>query len=138
MTQSNYALVSLFEEKPVAKPVVLPQPVKDGDYFSILKLRYSLEPVEDWVQVKFIKIYRPPDHIPMIGASWVDPMTIDWIACQKINPNNGLIPIAWGFGPWIKTIDKKDEEAASFDLTNSLDDYEWVEKIVRKNRRGDV
>ena len=131
-------LFSTVEEKQPNPAPLFTNPEPHGDYMSIHGLIYSLEPVEGWIEVKGLYVYRPPAQKVVADRAWVDPDTIRVAYIQEhkeLSEKVGrrITPIAWGFGPDVK-IDRHKNETSGFDFVNP-DDYYWVEEKFLKPKR---
>jgi len=131
--------VSLFgdlEEKPTGTKT-FSEPLPCGNYMSIHGLIYCLEPVEGWVEVKYLRI-DPGAKKNIADRAWVDPDTIR-IACiqehKELSEKIGhkITPTAWGFGPRAN-IDRHNYEMAGFIFVNP-DDYYWLEEEFLQPKR---
>lgn len=135
--------VSLFDglEKESAKILTFSDPEPHGDNMVIHGLIYRLEPIEGWVEVKILCIYRPPDKNIVADRAWVDPNTIDTAYLQDYKhlgreDGHKPPPIAWGFGP--KTnIGKYKYERASFVFVNPHD-WLWLEEKYLRPKREEL
>lgn len=112
-----------------AEPTIT-EPVREGEHMSIHGLVYSLEPVDGWLAVKRLAIFRPPVKHLIADLAWVHSDTVRW-ACRQ-DYDGKWSPIAWGFGPEIK-ITRHQQEMASFFFVDPAD-YNWIGEILAVKR----
>lgn len=125
----------LFEPKaepPAPKAPALTDPTPVGEYMSIHGLIYSLEPVEGWLEVTLLMVYRPPDKRIVADRAWVDPDTVGWALLKEYPKFKFAGPMAWGFGPVVK-VARHQNEMGSFDFADPAD-YTWIGEILARKR----
>lgn len=134
--------LTLFDKpKKQPEPLTFTAPVCEGDHLSVHGLIYSTEPVEGWLEAKWLDIYRPPHKKRIADRAWIRPDTIASVCIQEYAEINekfkkegrGVIPpIAWGFGPSM-VCNRRDREMGRFDFADP-GDYEQIEEILERER----